>query len=275
MRDLAQDFDLLRETAHEAAKLALSFWGRPVRHERKPDGTSVSEADKAVDRILAARLTSARPDYGWLSEESPEHTSRLAARRVWVLDPIDGTRDFLHGGSDWTVALSLVEDGAPVLAAVINPVRGEVFEARAGAGAHLNAQRIFASRQTALTGARVAVSAAALTKKPWRAPWPGAIPVGANSTLYRMALVASGRADASFALNPKWEWDIAAGALLVSEAGGIVTNYSGAPLTFNSVEAKVQGFVAAAPQLHRILIERLNGNKNGAAVTERTRTKHE
>ncbi|MGO9170456.1 MAG: 3'(2'),5'-bisphosphate nucleotidase CysQ [Rhodomicrobium sp.] len=256
MGDLAQDFDLLRKTAQEAASLALSFWGRPVSQERKPDGSSVSEADKAVDRLLAARLASARPDYGWLSEESPEHTSRLAARRVWVLDPIDGTRDFLQGGSDWTVALSLVEDGTPVLAAVINPVRGEVFEAQAGAGAYLNAQRITTSRQNALAGARVAVSAAALTKKPWRAPWPGAIAVGANSTIYRMALVASARADVSFALSPKWEWDIAAGALLVSEAGGTVTSVSGAPLAFNSAEAKVQGFVAAAPDLHQMLIER-------------------
>jgi len=257
MSDLAQDFDLLRETAREAASLALSFRNRPLTRERKADGTTVTEADLEVDRLLAARLGEARPAYGWLSEESAEHAARLAARRVWVLDPIDGTRDFLHGGDGWTVALCLVEDGSPVLSAVVNPVRGEFFEARAGAGAFLNGRRIFVSRQKELAGARIAVSATALAKGTWRAPWPGAAPVGVNSSIYRLALIASGRADASFALNPKWEWDIAAGALLVSEAGGAVTASSGAPLTFNSAEAKVAGFVAAAPELHRMLIERL------------------
>ncbi len=258
MNDLAQDFDLLRETAREAANLALSFRNRPLVCERKADGTTVSEADIEVDRLLAARLRNARPVYGWLSEESAEHAARLAARRVWVLDPIDGTRDFLRGGDGWTVALCLVEDGFPVLSAVVNPVRGEFFEARAGTGAFLNGERILVSRQRELSGARVAVPANALAKGRWRAPWPGAAPVGANSSVYRLALVASGRADASFALNPKWEWDIAAGALLISEAGGTVTAFSGAPLTFNSAEAKVAGFVAAAPELHQILIERLH-----------------
>ncbi len=260
--DLTQDADLVRAAAQEAASLALSFWGRPVHQEKKADGSVVTEADMAVDRLLAARLQTARPDYGWLSEESAgDAAARIAARRVWVLDPIDGTRDFLEGGDDWTVALCLVQDGAPVFAAVINPVRSEFFEAQAGMGATLNGRQILASGQRELSGARVAVSKAALSKKPWRAPWPGAVPLGANSTVYRMALVACGRADASFVLNPKWEWDIAAGALLVSEAGGTVTSFSGEPLRFNSPGAKVQGFVAAAPELHQILIERLNGAK--------------
>ncbi len=257
MPDSGQDFDLLREAVQEAASLALSYWGRPVSRERKADGTMVSEADMAADRLFAARLKSTRPDYGWLSEESAEHSARLHARRVWVVDPIDGTRDFLHGGDSWTVAACLVEDGAPVLAAIVNPVRGETFEAKAQAGAFLNGRRIFVSGQSELSGARVAMSADALAKKGWRAPWPGAIPVGANSMIYRMALVASARADASFALNPKWEWDIAAGALLVSEAGGTVTSSSGAPLKFNTAEAKVQGFVAAPRELQQVLIERL------------------
>ncbi|MGC1586970.1 MAG: 3'(2'),5'-bisphosphate nucleotidase CysQ [Rhodomicrobium sp.] len=258
MSDLAQDFDLIRETAREAASLALSFRNRPLFRERKADGTIVSEADLEVDRLLAARLGNARPGYGWLSEESAEHATRLAARRVWVLDPIDGTRDFLQGGDGWTVALCLIEDGSPVLSAVVNPVRGEFFEARAGAGAFLNGHRIHVSKQKELSGARIAVPANPLAKGTWRAPWPGAIPVGANSRIYRLALVASGRVDASFALNPKWEWDIAAGALLISEAGGTVTAFSGAPLTFNSAEAKVAGIVASVPELHQLLIERLH-----------------
>jgi myo-inositol-1(or 4)-monophosphatase len=257
MTDLAQDFDLLRETAREAASLALSYRDRPIVRERKPDGSIVTEADKAVDSLLAARLKDARPDYGWLSEESLENERRLSARRVWILDPIDGTRDFLHGGDGWTVALCLVEDGRPVLSAVVNPVRGEFYEARAGMGAFLNGVRINASAHRELSGARIAVSPTALAKGTWKQPWPGAIPAGITASIYRLALLASGRVDAYFALNPKWEWDIAAGALLVSEAGGTVTGKTGAPLTFNSAEAKVPGLVAAAPGLHRILIERL------------------
>jgi myo-inositol-1(or 4)-monophosphatase len=256
--DRSHDFDLLRDAAREAGELARSYWGRSIEQERKADGSAVTEADYAVDALLAKRLRLARPDYGWLSEESAEHDKRLEARRVWVIDPIDGTRAFIQGGDDWTVALALVEDGAPVLSAVINPIRGETYEARAGAGAFLNGRRIHASERSALTGARLVVPESLLKNSKWRTPWPPVRPVWANSIIYRMALVASAEADASFALKPKWEWDIAAGALLVSEAGGIVTDHFGTPLQFNSAEAKVRGFLAAAPKLHKILAERMN-----------------
>ncbi len=257
MQDRTQDFALLRETALEAARLAMSFWRRPIGQERKADGTVVSEADKAIDKLAAARLKDARPDYGWLSEESPDTAARLCARRVWIADPIDGTREFLRGGNDWTVALALVEDGAPVLAVAINPVRQEVFTAEAGKGAMLNGEPITVSGHKELAGARVATGS---TSKDgyWRQPWPGAVPVMAGSLIYRLALIACGRADVSFALNPKWEWDIAAGALLVSEAGGTVTDATGAPLAFNSAEAKVKGFAAAPPELHGALLRHLS-----------------
>ena len=258
MTDLSQDFQLLREAARDAAALALSFWGRAIHTERKADGSAVTEADKAVDELFAARLRAVRPDYGWLSEESPEHTARLAASRVWIVDPIDGTRDFLQGGRDWTIAAALADAGKPVLSVIINPVREEIYEARSGMGMWLNGRRARTSQQDTLDGARVAIGHAGFTKGTWRKPWPEACPVYANSTLYRMALVASGGADASFALNPKWEWDIAAGALLVQEAGGVVTAASGEPLLFNSKDAKVEGYVAAAPELYPMLIEHLN-----------------
>src|SRR5208337_4845439 len=127
--DYAQDFDLIRDAAQEAGKLALSYWGRSIEKQRKADGSEVTEADHAVDALLAARLRRTRPSYGWLSEESAEHNERLRARRVWVVDPIDGTRAFIQGRDDWVIALALIEDHTPVLAAVVNPVRGEMFEA--------------------------------------------------------------------------------------------------------------------------------------------------
>jgi myo-inositol-1(or 4)-monophosphatase len=257
MTNLGQDFDLLRHTAKEAASLALSYFNRPLAIKRKPDGTTVTEADLAIDALLAARLKSARPDYGWLSEESLENERRLQAARVWIADPIDGTQAFVKGADDWTIALCLVEDGAPVLSAVVNPVRNEFYEARAGAGAFLNGLRISVSGRTGLEGARIAASPRPRNNGTWKPPWPGAVHVGVNSSIYRLALVACGLADVSFALNPKWEWDIAAGALLVMEAGGTATTKSGTPLTFNSAEARVPGLIAAAPGLHGILLERL------------------
>ncbi len=211
-----QDFDLIRDAAQEAGKLALSYWGRSIQKQRKADGTEVTEADHAVDELLAARLKGARPSYGWLSEESAEHNDRLHGRRVWVVDPIDGTRAFIQGRNDWVIALALIEDHVPVLAAVVNPVRGEVFEARAGAGAFLNGRRLHASKQGGLAGARLVVPESLLKSNRWRRPWPPVTLVWANSIIYRMALVASGEADASFATKSKWEWDVAAGALLVS-----------------------------------------------------------
>ncbi len=272
MNDYAQDFDLIRDAAQEAGKLALSYWGRSIQKQKKADGSAVTEADHAVDALLAARLREPRPDYGWLSEESAEHIDRLKARRVWVVDPIDGTRAFIQGRDDWVIAIALVEDHAPVLAAVINPLRGEAFEARAGAGTYLNGRRIRASEQSILSGARLVVPDSVLKPNRWRRPWPPLNPVWANSIIYRMALIASGKADASFALGPKWEWDIAAGALLVSEAGGIITNPCGFPLKFNTREAKVPGFLAAAPKLHHILAERMSDALDGAPVAHGQKT---
>jgi myo-inositol-1(or 4)-monophosphatase len=270
--DYAQDFDLIRHAAQEGGKLALSYWGRSIEKQRKADGSEVTEADHAVDALLADLLKDARPAYGWLSEESPEHKERLRARRVWIVDPIDGTRAFIQGRDDWVIALALIDNHVPVLAAVVNPVRAETFEARAGAGAFLNGRKIRASEQSSLSGARLAVADSLLKPSRWRRPWPPVTPVSANSIIYRMALVASGRADATFATKPKWEWDIAAGALLVSEAGGIVTDPCGFPLKFNSREAKVPGYVAAAPKLHHILAERMSDALDGAPVAQGHKT---
>ncbi len=151
MRDnRTEDFELLRSAAQEAGRVALSYFGRTIEKHKKADGSAVTEADHAVDALVAERLRVSRPDYGWLSEESAEHGSRLEARRVWVVDPIDGTRAFIAGRDDWTVALALVEDGAPTLAAVVNPLRGETYEARAGGGAFLNGRRSARARKTRL-----------------------------------------------------------------------------------------------------------------------------
>jgi myo-inositol-1(or 4)-monophosphatase len=255
--DLARDFELVRETAREAGELALSYWGRGIREETKADGTAVTEADRAVDALFAAKLREARPDYGWLSEESAEHEARLSARRVFVLDPIDGTQSFIHAKDDWTVALSLVEDGEVILSAVVNPVRGEFYEAYRGGGAFLNGRPIAVSTRDTLSGAALIVSPWHLKGSRWKRPWPEVHPVHICSMTYRLCLVASGVGDASFALPPKWEWDVAPGSLLVAEAGGVVTDASGERFRFNNKSAKVPGYLAAGPLLHPLLAERM------------------
>jgi myo-inositol-1(or 4)-monophosphatase len=259
MDDRASDFLILREAAEEAARVALGYWGKKIRTTHKPDGTVVSEADLAVDAAISERLKAARPDYGWLSEESGEHERRLGRRRVWTVDPIDGTRAFLQKRDDWTVAAALIDDHAPVLAVVINPVRSEVFHAKRGEGAFLNGKRIAVNGGAKLEGARIIASNGVLKRPIWPEPWPRLTPAFANSLAYRLALVANGRIDAAFALTAKSEWDIAPGALLVAEAGGVAVSARGHPLRFNTPAAKVDGFLAAGADLLQILARRLQG----------------
>lgn len=267
--DRSHDLELLRQTAKDAAACALAFFGRSLAVERKADGTVVTEADRAVDDLLSARLKAARPDYGWLSEESFERNAVHDAPKTFILDPIDGTRAFLEGRDDWTVALSLVEKGAPILAVVVNPLRSEVYEAQAGRGASLNGRKITASKRKALDGAQVAVSAVGTTGWSGRAVLSKLSPLFVHSSIYRLALVACGRADLSFALKPKWVWDVAPGALLVSEAEGIISDVMGKPLIFNSAEAKIQGFLAAGPNLHQMLAACLSAVSDGSPAQKR------
>src|SRR5690606_14561569 len=149
------DLELLISAAREAGALAMRYWNRPLRSERKPDGTMVTEADFAVDALLTEMLRGARPDYGWLSEESADGPERLDVRRIWMLDPIDGTRAFMKTGDDWTIAISLVENGAPILSVIFNPVRDELFTAQRGAGATLNGETIRVGDAETLEGVRL------------------------------------------------------------------------------------------------------------------------
>jgi len=268
--DIANDHALLREAASEAARLALTFWKGPLSTSRKADGSIVTNADLAVDALLESILRTARPDYGWLSEESAEHELRLSRKRVWALDPIDGTRAFVQGRDDWTIALSLLDEGSPILSVIVNPVREETFEARRGTGAFLNGERIAVSDRAEVPGARLSASDGVLKKAIWNEPWPELDTAWAHSLAYRFALVACGRIDAALALNSKSEWDVASGALLVQEAGGAATLPSGKELRFNSPEAKVYGFLAAAPKLHQILVGRLEGAQEKLALLRKT-----
>jgi len=253
---LDEDYELLKRAVRDAGALANSYFKQPVEVHKKPDGSEVSEADLAVDAALKLDLTTRRKDYGWLSEESPDDRSRLKYSRVWMIDPIDGTSAFLRHVPEWTVSAALVEDGVPVLGVIYNPASEEFFHAMRGHGAFLGDTPIHVSAKDTLEGARMIASGGLFKKKIWEEPWPEVTAQWVNSVAYRLALVASGRGDATISLTPKAEWDLAAAAVLMDEAGGITTDHHGNPHPYNRENPKFPGLVASGKALHPLLIER-------------------
>jgi myo-inositol-1(or 4)-monophosphatase len=241
----------------QAGAVAMSYFRRPIARNLKSDGSDVSEADLAVDRFLKEALGGVRPAYGWLSEESVDDRVRLEAERVWIVDPIDGTRAFLKGADEWTVCAALAVRGEAVLAAVYNPASGEFFSARKGMGATLNGRPLQASGADRLEGARMAGSQGLFRKSIWEQPWPAMDVAWVYSIAYRICLAATGRFDGAVSLSNLNEWDVAAAVLVMREAGGIITLAAGKPITFNRERPRIAGIIAAGPGLHPLLEERI------------------
>jgi myo-inositol-1(or 4)-monophosphatase len=257
MTFLDDDHALLVDAVREAGALAMTYFGTAVKSWDKEGGTPVSDADLEVNALLQRRLRQARPDYGWLSEETEDDTARLSCRRVWVVDPIDGTRAFLQGTPHFCHAVALVEDGRPILAALYNPAVDEFYEAMAGQGARLNGSSIRASDRQELAGCGMAAYGPMFKHPAWREPWPDMNIIQRDSVAYRLAMVASGAADVAFGLNTKQDWDLAAADLIVREAGGRVSSAGGHPLSYNGAEPKHRSFLAAGPVLHDVLLQRV------------------
>ena len=250
------DETLLRQAVEDAGRLARDLAAEVSGHWQKQDGTPISDADLKVDQLLKDRLTGARPDYGWLSEETQDDLGRLERRRVWVVDPIDGTSAYLKGDPHWTVSAALVEDGRPILGMVFNPMTGEFFEAAVGRGARLNGETIRVSERTDLEGARVIMYRWVLKSDKCAEPWPELTAEMRNSMAYRLCLVASGAFDATVVLSGKHEWDLAAADLLVHEAGGTVSAHDGARFTYNQAAIRLPNVLAAGPGLYDTLLQR-------------------
>ena len=247
------DLALLADAAREAGELMTRM--RPgVRVRGKADGSPVTEADLAVDRLLRERLLAARPDYGWLSEETADDPARLGRRRVFVVDPIDGTAAFIRAKPWFCTSLAVVEDGRPVAAAVFAPELDELHLAEAGGGARLNGAPVRVAAPPAELGAARVVGDPDVLRPP---AWPPFTVERRNAIAWRLAAVGAGRFDAAIAPSPKWEWDVAAGALIAAEAGAAVTDAAGAPLRFNTPEARLPGLVACAPALLPLILARL------------------
>lgn len=253
----ASDLALLEAAAREAGEIALGFWREDPQVWDKGGDDPVSEADFAVDRHLHARLLGERPDYGWVSEETEDDMARLEAARVFIVDPIDGTRSFVAGERTWAHSLAVAEDGRITAACVFLPARDKLYLAALGEGATLNGEPLAASARVEVEGATVLSPKVSFREEFWTGPLPPVERHFRPSLAYRMALVGEGRFDAMLTLRPAWEWDIAAGALIATEAGARVTDRHGQPLTFNSVARQTAGVLAAGPTLHGALFAQL------------------
>ena len=254
--DFIQDLNLIRDAARAAGDLALAERARGLKIWSKTGGSPVTHADMAVDTLLKDTLLGARPDYGWLSEETADSPERLSRERIFIVDPIDGTVAYMKNTPWWCIPIAVVEDGRPVAAVIHAPTLNETFEATLGGGARLNDQPISASDVTTLDDAAILADARLLEGPHWTEPWPAMRFEKRNAIAYRMALVAAGAFDAAIALTPKWDWDIAAGALIAEEAGGRVSDHHGRPWLFNRPDPRQSSLICAAPALHPLIVKR-------------------
>jgi myo-inositol-1(or 4)-monophosphatase len=250
----------LRAAVTAASAVALRHFRGDGGHWYKSPGQVVTAADLEVDRLLHDRLLAADPADGWLSEERPDDPARLRRRRVWVVDPIDGTRAFADGLPEFAISVALLVDNVPVLGTVCNPATGEAFEAERGCGVWLDGVRLRTSMQAELAGARLLSSRTEMRRRRWRELIPEAAFTDLSSLAYKLALIAAGRFDGLMSLRPSHDWDLAAAQLLIAEAGGAMSEASGARMTLNRPLPRHAGLVAAGTQaLHRALVLRLAG----------------
>lgn len=250
------DLALLFEAARRGGEEALGFWGAsPASWDKGGGQGPVSEADISVDRVLADVLRTARADYGWLSEESDDDGARRSAERVFIVDPIDGTRSFLEGANAWAISIAVVRRGVVETAVVAMPAMDRTYSAVRGGGTWLDSVPVRASSRVLIEESRVLATRATLAPEAWGADGvPRVTRHFRPSLAYRLCLVAEGRFDGMMTFRDCWEWDIAAGALIAAEAGATVTDRSGGTLAFNSEPATTPGIVAAAPVIHPALL---------------------
>lgn len=239
----------IQEALSAAEEALRPFVPGAVEAKYKSAGDPVTEADHAVNRVLQRLLL--KDGEGWLSEESVDDLGRLEKTRVWIVDPLDGTREFVAGIPEWCVSVALVERGRAVAGGICNPATKQTFLGAAGHGITLNGKSAAPSEKASLEGAVVLASRSEVKRREWERFQGEAFTVRpSGSVAYKLACVAAGLADATWTLTPKHEWDIAAGVALIEAAGGVATSLSGKPLTFNNRQALLNGLMASGAGLH-------------------------
>ena len=248
------DRQRLEAIVREAGRIAMDRWpgaGHTLHAWDKVPGNPVSEADLLVDAFLKRELSLLLPSAGWLSEETIDAPERLAGGLIWLVDPIDGTRDFIRGRSGWAVSVALVSEGRPLFGMLDAPARGEFWSGEAARGSWRNGARLATSARTELPGARVPAyelsredADLTMVDQP-------------NSIALRMAMVAADEADLVATLRWGYEWDIGAAALIAREAGATVTDAFGGPLNYNKPDPRAFGVLVTAPAIHAAAVARL------------------
>ena len=249
------DRDLLLNAVRQAGVLALALQAKGYGHKQKRDGTFVTDVDQAVDDFLKSLIASARPEDGWLSEETPDSAVRLARSRLWIVDPIDGTKGFLQGSGPWGIGMALVENGIVQCAAVFRPTDDLLIHAALGQGAFRNGVRL-----SGLMAARGVITpkrfAAGLAQRHFKPELNSPVPL-----LLRLADIACGDIIGAISTGQKNDWDIAAGHLLVTEMGGVITRQDGSPVVYNQPEPWQPGLIAAADaKSHAAILEAVRGS---------------
>jgi myo-inositol-1(or 4)-monophosphatase len=248
--------DILKRihAALEASRAVFArFTPGAIETEYKIGHDPVTEADRALDAVLRKELL--REGEGWLSEESVDDPIRLQRSHVWVVDPLDGTREFVKGIPEFCVSIGFVENGRPVAGGIYNPATDETFLGSIESGVTYNGKQSQPSQRKTLEGALVLASRSEVKRGEWK-PFENSEfkirPMG--SVAYKLALVSMGLADVTFTLTPKNEWDVAAGAALVLSAGGFVGTLENLPLRCNSKNPLLSGLLASGPYLREELL---------------------
>ena len=256
INSLDEDMEITIKAVRDASEIILSYFKTDYEIRDKSPNNPVTAADLATDKFLKSALLGARPKYGWLSEEEVDDGSRHKAKRTWFVDPIDGTRAFIKGLPHFSISIALVENQHPILGVIYNPVTEELFTAIKGKGAFKNGVPIKSSKTNVLENARMLGAAHMFQSKLWQHEWPIMQINQRNSIAYRMALIACGEYDCAIATTSKNDWDLAAGALILEEAGGFATNHLGEPFVFNG-NLKQRSLLACCQGLKDELLARL------------------